>query len=100
LNSSLPRSFSSPAIFSKPLPTVSTPPNNFQHITPGPIQNFNGERREAMRPILLGPFGSMGILNMKLRIICIEDMILESSLFFFALIRIATANTNYELWGA
>jgi hypothetical protein len=53
-----------------------------------------------MRPILLGPFGSMGILNMKLRIICIEDMILESSLFFFALIRIATANTNYELWGA
>lgn len=53
-----------------------------------------------MRPILLGPFGSMGILNMKLRIICIEDMILESILFVFALIRIATANTSYELWGA
>jgi hypothetical protein len=42
----------------------------------------------------------MGILNMKLRIICIEDMILESILFVFALIRIATANTSYELWGA
>lgn len=53
-----------------------------------------------MRPILLGPFGSMGIMNMKLRVVCIEDMFLESWLFLFALFRIATANTNYEKYGA
>lgn len=53
-----------------------------------------------MRPILLGPFGSMGVLNMKLRIICLEDLILESFLLMFAVVRIVTADTTYELWGA
>jgi hypothetical protein len=53
-----------------------------------------------MRPILLGPFGSMGVLNMKLRIICVEDLILESFILMFAVVRIVTADTSYELWGA
>lgn len=53
-----------------------------------------------MRPILLGPFGSMGTMNMKLRLICIEDMFVETWLFLFAIFRVVTANREYELWGA
>lgn len=53
-----------------------------------------------MRAILLGPFGSMGILNMKLRIMCMEDMVLEIFFGCLALIRIVTSSAPYEIWGA
>lgn len=30
-----------------------------------------------MRSILLGPFGSMGSMNVKMRAVCIEDLMLQ-----------------------
>mmetsp|Transcript_27746 Transcript_27746/g.46908 ORF Transcript_27746/g.46908 Transcript_27746/m.46908 type:complete len:271 (-) Transcript_27746:1151-1963(-) len=53
-----------------------------------------------MRQILLGPFGSMGIMNMKMRTICLEDVFVESFLLMTAILRIVTADTDYELAGA
>lgn len=53
-----------------------------------------------MRPILLGPFGSMGSMNNKLRTICIEDMMIESFLSLTGVVRVIMANTEYEYWGA
>jgi hypothetical protein len=53
-----------------------------------------------MRDILKGPFGSMGSMNVKLRNICIEDLILESFFACLSLLRIRIATTVYELWGA
>jgi hypothetical protein len=53
-----------------------------------------------MRQILLGPFGSMGIMNMKMRNICLEDVFVESFLLITAIFRIVFADTDYELAGA
>ena len=56
-----------------------------------------------MRPILLGPFGSMGSMNMKMRNICVEDLTLETILLLIAVVRVWTADTFYEEiggWGA
>jgi hypothetical protein len=53
-----------------------------------------------MRAILLGPFGSMGSLNVRLRNICIEDFILETFFACVSIIRILLANKVYELCGA
>lgn len=53
-----------------------------------------------MRQILLGPFGSMGIMNMKMRNICLEDVFVESFLLMTAFLRMMTADTDYEWAGA
>lgn len=53
-----------------------------------------------MRDILLGPFGSMGSLNVKLRNICVEDLILEGIFAFLSIIRIFFSTRLYELIGA
>lgn len=53
-----------------------------------------------MRDILTGPFGSMGSMNVKLRNICIEDLILESFFACLSMLRIRIATTVYEFWGA
>lgn len=56
-----------------------------------------------MRQILLGPFGSMGSMNMKMKNICVEDLTLETILLIIAIIRVLTSDTYYEeigAWGA
>eukprot|EP01041_Mallomonas_annulata_P002847 gene2847-5600_t len=53
-----------------------------------------------MRPILLGPFGSMGSLWLKLRIICIEDMFIEGCLSLLNILRVLRANQDHEVWSA
>ena len=56
-----------------------------------------------MRSILLGPFGSMGSMNMKMKNICVEDLTLETILLLIAIVRVWTSDTYYEeigAWGA
>ena len=53
-----------------------------------------------MRPILLGPFGSMGSLWLKLRVICIEDMFIEGLLSFLNIARVMYAEQDHEVWSA
>jgi hypothetical protein len=42
----------------------------------------------------------MGIMNMKMRTICLEDVFVESFLLMTAILRVITADTDYELAGA
>jgi hypothetical protein len=65
-----------------------------------PTLTLSDQSVGIMRQILLGPFGSMGIMNMKMRTICLEDVFVESFLLMTALLRIITADTDYELAGA